>query len=154
MRMSPSSSSTISTSITLELVTSTIAVLVLGIVGVLGWLYCQGRWGFLVAGRTRGVQGKGLRGHRQRKAEPRAVGIGGVQPDLAAEVIDDLPAHGQADAGALVGGPVVQPLEDHEDALGVLRVDAHAVVGEREQPELPVAAGGDDDAGRLAAAGI
>ena len=34
----------------------------------------------------------------------------------------------EPDAGARVGLPGVQPLEDHEDLLGVLRLDADAVV--------------------------
>src|SRR5580692_8275231 len=67
-----------------------------------------------------------LRRHGQREQEPGAFGTGGVEPDLPAKVLDNLPGHGQADAGARVGAPVVQALEDNEDPLGVLRLDADA----------------------------
>src|SRR6516225_2736865 len=66
---------------------------------------------------------------RQREVEfcPRMVLS--VQPDLPAVVLDDLATHGQADAGPRVGGPVVQSLEDDEDAVRELRRDAYPVVG-------------------------
>src|SRR5579862_1983681 len=83
----------------------------------------------------------------QREAEPGALAGRRVEPDPPAEVLDDLPAHGQSDAGARVAA-VVEALEKHEYALGVLRVDPQAVVGEREQPEGILPAGRDDDARR------
>src|ERR1700677_4186978 len=88
----------------------------------------------------------------QREAEPGSLGRGGVQPDAAAEVLDDLAAHGQPDAGARVGAALVEPLEQHEYPLGVLRLDPDAVVGEREDLEPAVGPGGDDDARRGGAA--
>ncbi len=90
--------------------------------------------------------------HRQREQEPRAFGVARVQPDPPAKVLDDLPAHGQADAGTRVSAPLVQALEDHEDPFGVLGLDPHAVVAEREQPERLVPGTGDHDPRRLAAA--
>src|ERR1700741_4364421 len=79
-----------------------------------------------------------VREPRQREAEPGA-GTGlGVQADLAAVVLDDLPDHGQADPRAGVGRLIVQPLTDHEDPVGVLGLDPDAVVAEREQPVLAV----------------
>src|SRR5438270_12590077 len=84
---------------------------------------------------------------RQREAEPRALRAG-VQPDAAAEVLDDLPAQGEPHARARVGAALVEALEEHEDAVGVLRVDAHAVVGDREQPLRAVAVGCHHDTGR------
>src|SRR5215471_19706900 len=70
--------------------------------------------------------------HRQGKAEPGAGGGLGIQPDLATVVLDDLLDHSQADARAGVGRPVVQPLEDNKDPVGVLGLDPDAVVAERE----------------------
>src|ERR1039457_646953 len=69
------------------------------------------------------------------------------------KVLNDLPGHGQADAGTRGGGPLVQALEDDENPVGVLRFDPDAVVGEREQPEVPVRADRDLHPRRLAAAG-
>src|SRR6185437_8888747 len=107
MRTSPSSSSTRSTSITLGSSSSVIGFLG-GLVGgavVLGGLvHCLGR-------------------HGQRKQETRALGVARVQPDPPAKVLDDLPVHGQADAGTGVGGPLVQAREDHKDTFGVLGLD-------------------------------
>ena len=42
--------------------------------------------------------------------------------------LDDLAADGQSDARALVLGPTVQPPEGPEDLLGILGLDADAVV--------------------------
>src|SRR5215469_11831351 len=66
---------------------------------------------------------------RQREVEfcPRMVLS--VQPDLATVVLDDLAAHRQANASACVRGPVVQSLEDDEDSLRELGLDADSVVG-------------------------
>src|SRR5580704_9537995 len=94
------------------------------------------RWLLIVSGRD-----------RQREAESCPVLVSSVQPDLAAIVLDDLAAHSKSDAGARVGSPVVQPLEDHEDTIRVLGLDADSVVGDREQPEavvLPVHRDPDD----------
>src|SRR5579859_3788214 len=81
------------------------------------------------------AQGKGERGVLGR----------GVQPDAAAEVLDDLTAHGQADPGAGKGAALVQPLEQPEDPLRVLGVDADAVVGDGEFPVLAVSGRRDHD---------
>src|SRR5579871_1317940 len=143
MRTSPSSSSTRSTSTTLESGQSVIDLLVWQAFGVLIVLVVDG---FLKLGGHRFLR------HGQGEVEPRAAGERGVEPDPAAEVVDDLAGHGQADAGARVGAALVQPLEDHEDALGVLRLDPDPVVAEREQPERLVTADRDHDAGRLPAA--
>src|SRR6516225_11195680 len=131
MRTSPSSSSTMSTSITLESPQSAIGFLVLLVFAVFGLRGLE---------RLQEIGGHGLLRHGQGEEEPRAAGEGGVEPDPAVEVLDDLPGHGQADASARVGAPLVQPLEDHEDALGVLRLDPDPVVAEREQPERLVTA--------------
>src|ERR1700685_504489 len=157
MRTSPSSSSTSSTSITLEPSLSGIGFLVFAVPGRSPrWEKRRlGAWGaqlVLTVGvpcrralcaralRFRALWTLGLGGHRQGEQKARTVGVGRVQPDPAAKVLDDFPGHGQADAGAWVGGPFVQALEDDEDPVGVVRLDSDAVVGEREQPEIPVRA--------------
>src|SRR5271156_6221794 len=110
-----------STSTTLEAPESAMDVLALRIVGPPGRLRDPGQ--------RRGSRSNGLRRHRQSEAESGAAGVRGVEPDLAAEILDDFPGHGQADAGARVSGPLVQALEDHENPFRVLRLDADAVVG-------------------------
>jgi len=55
-------------------------------------------------------------------------------PDAAAVPLHDLFAKSQADARAGVLFPIVQALEDDEDALAKLRVDADAVVAHGEGP--------------------
>src|SRR6476646_1253920 len=77
-----------------------------------------------------------LLAHRKRPAEHRARGHPwcGVEPEPAAMVLDDLLAHRQADAGATVGVPPVQALEDHEDLVLVLLLDADPVVAAGELP--------------------
>src|SRR5690606_20808247 len=51
-----------------------------------------------------------------------------LQPEAAAMVFDDALADGKADAAARIFEPVVQALEDDEDALEEARLDADAVV--------------------------
>src|SRR5215472_17717857 len=69
---------------------------------------------------------------RQREVEFGPPMIFSVEPDPAAIMLDDLAAHGQADPGSPVLAPVMQSLEDHEDAIGELRLDSDAVVGNGE----------------------
>src|SRR5437763_12165784 len=66
-----------------------------------------------------------------------------LDPDAPAVAVDDLAGDGQADAGARVRVARVQALEHLEDALAVARVDADAVVGDREVPRVGLAARGD-----------
>src|SRR6201986_3248932 len=134
MKTSPSSSSTSSTSITLGSSSSVIGFLGDLVVGSL-----------LVGGLVLGGLVHRLGGHGQGEQEPGAFGVAAVHPYPPAKVLDDLPGHGQPDAGARVGGPLVQALEDHEDPFGVVGLDPDAVVAEREQPErLRPGAGGYD----------
>src|SRR3984957_5320254 len=88
---------------------------------------------------------------RHGEPEPGALGDAGVEPDPAAEVLDDLPAHGQADSRSRARGPLVQSLEDQENAVSILRFDADSVVGDGKRPERAVGLGRDDDARRLLA---
>src|SRR6266851_4972251 len=81
------------------------------------------RWLLIVSGRD-----------GQREAEFCSVLIGGVQPDPPAVVLDDLAAHREPDAGPGVRIPVMQPLEDHEDTVCILRFDSYCSIGHREQP--------------------
>src|SRR5213080_3473306 len=105
MRTSPSSSSTMSTSITLAWLSSFIVFLVFAQQGLGRFPGKCPRWGgVLVLG---GLIVHRLGRHGQREQEPRAFGTRRVQPDPAAEILDDLPGHGQADAGARVGAPLV-----------------------------------------------
>jgi hypothetical protein len=50
--------------------------------------------------------------------------------DRAQVALDDLAAGGEADAGAFILGAAVQALEDHEDLLLELLLEADAVVGD------------------------
>src|SRR5579884_527116 len=89
--------------------------------------------------RERGPASLALRAGRRlttRQGEIKRATLArlGLGPDAAAVALDDLAADGQADAGAGVLLLRVQPLEDDEDALQVLRVDADAVVTNPEQP--------------------
>src|SRR6266496_415664 len=74
----------------------------------------------------------------------------GLDPDPPAVTLDDLLADGEADAGAGVLGASVQPLEDDEDPVQILRVDADPVVAHLEAPLLAMGDGGDVDRRRLA----
>src|SRR5438874_8229547 len=65
---------------------------------------------------------------RGAPTEPR------FDPDAPPVALDHLLADGKADAGAGVLTHGMQPLEQHEDALEVLRLDADAVVGDRDTP--------------------
>ena len=71
---------------------------------------------------------------RDGEAEARSPARLRFGPDAAAVSLDDLLAGRQADAGAGVRVPIVQSLEDDEDSLRVLGVDADAVVADGEDP--------------------
>src|SRR5580693_7466209 len=70
---------------------------------------------FGITGRGGGARG-GRRGQGEVDARPALVG--GVQEHLAAVLLDDPLAQREADPGARVRVPPVQPLEDNEDLLG------------------------------------
>src|SRR5687767_3252500 len=94
----------------------------------------------------------GRDGDGQGPADGRPLLDGRVEPDVAAVELDDLLAQGQADAGAGIRLLGVEPLEDHEDPVGVRRFDPDPVVGDPERP-LPVGLfGADLDPGRGIAA--
>src|SRR5262249_27784366 len=69
---------------------------------------------------------------RQREVEDAAAARRLVDPDLAAVALDDLLADRQADAGARELVARVQAAEHLEDPLGVVGVDAQAVVLHRD----------------------
>src|SRR5437660_11390764 len=81
----------------------------------------------------------GLADCGQRERERRALARLGLDPDPAAVALHDLLADREADPGPGIIVLAVQPLEDDEDAVEVLRIDADAVVAHAEQP-LAVAA--------------
>src|SRR5262250_339635 len=66
----------------------------------------------------------------QGEPETRARRDRGVEPDPATVVLDDLLYHREANARAWISRLVVQALEDHEDPVGVLRLDPYPVVAE------------------------
>src|SRR3954449_11866882 len=86
--------------------------------------------GFWIHQRATAVDGR--QGPGEGRTEARSAGVR-VQPDPAAVPLDDLLAHRQADAGPGELVLAVQTLEDHEDALAVLGLDADAVVAAAEQ---------------------
>jgi hypothetical protein len=65
--------------------------------------------------------------------------------------LDDFLADGEADARAGVFGAGVQPLKHLEDPLGVLRLNADAVIADGEQPALRMLRGGHRHPRRLIA---
>src|SRR6185437_12306579 len=69
----------------------------------------------------------------QREVEARALPLLGFDPDTAAVPFDDLLAQRQADPRAWIRFARVQALEDDKDALGILSVEADAVVRNGEQ---------------------
>src|SRR4029077_16278424 len=70
----------------------------------------------------------------QCEAKRRAFACFRLHPDAPAVALDDLLADRQAHAGAAILFASVQPLEDNEDAVVVLRVNPDAVVAHREDP--------------------
>jgi hypothetical protein len=59
-----------------------------------------------------------------------------LDPDAAAVPVDDLLADREPDAGAGILRLVVQPLEHHEDAVGILGVRGRCRCPSREHPDL------------------
>src|SRR5690349_9926209 len=101
--------------------------------------------GHRVSGFGRGV-GPDVQVFRDQEVKG-STGTGAFpQPDPAPVELDDLAAQRQADARPAVFVAQVQPLEDGEDPLGVLLVDADAVVGDGEQPLLALRLRADLDA--------
>src|SRR6185503_2444023 len=72
----------------------------------------------------------------QREIEARAIAGAGLDPDAPAVALDHFLADGEPDAGAGILALVEQPLEHHEDALEVLRLDADAVITNFKSPFL------------------
>src|SRR5580658_7783630 len=67
----------------------------------------------------------------QSEVEGGALVDGGFGPDAAAVAEDDALDDGEADAGAFVLFGSVHPLEDAEEASGVLHLEASAVVAHK-----------------------
>src|SRR5206468_3389620 len=85
----------------------------------------------------------------QRKVEDRAAVRRRLDPDAPAVPAHDLLADRQSDAGAGVLLPGVEPLEDHEDPLRVLRLDPDSVVTHAEEPLAVPLLGRDPDPGGI-----
>ena len=62
--------------------------------------------------------------------------------------LDDFFANRQTDARARIFAARVQPLENGEDPVGKARLDADAVIRDRENPMIPLDLGGDANAWR------
>src|SRR5688572_8880116 len=94
---------------------------------------------------------RGRRAVGQREAEGGAAARGRLDPDAPAVALDDLAAHREADAGALVGLARVQALEHLEDPLAVAPVDADPVVGHAHRPAAGTPLGADAPARNFSA---
>ena len=70
-------------------------------------------------------------GVAEGKAESGALAWLGFRPDTAAMAVNDPRDGGQADAATLEFFGFVQALEGREDAVGVLHVEADAVVAHK-----------------------
>src|SRR5216117_4544974 len=93
------------------------------------------------AGKRRSRSAVGEReGKGRTRAGPR------VDPNAAAVAIGDLSGDRQADAGPRIFALRVQPLEHLEDAVAMARLDADAVVANRDDPQALTALGRDMNA--------
>src|SRR4051812_21923090 len=93
---------------------------------------------------SRGRLGPGVGaalGRGQGEVEDAALARRARDPDPAAVLVDDALADGEADARAGVVLLTMEALEGLEDALGVIRVHADAVVADREAPQAVAALG-------------
>jgi len=72
-----------------------------------------------------------------------------IHADLSSMPFDDLLAQGESDPGSRVIRPTMKPLEQDEDTLQVLRLDAYAVVAHAESPHAVIQHGGDVHLRRL-----
>ena len=89
----------------------------------------------------------GLPGSRQREPDRGArLRAWRVDADAPAVELHDLLRQRQADTGASIDVARVQPLEDHENLVDVLRIDTDAVVGDRDLPLVADLFGGHHDA--------
>src|SRR6267378_7242348 len=83
----------------------------------------------------------------------RAAGAGlRADPDAPAVALGHLLADREPDAGSRVFAHRMQALEQHEDAVEVLRLDADAVIGDADVPLARFLHRADMDAGHLLAA--
>src|SRR5438309_1111642 len=85
---------------------------------------------------------------RQREIENGALPREGLHPNAAAITLDNTLANGEADTGSRVRVPM-EPLENAEDLLSVLGLDADSVVPYREEPFAGPPLGIHTDPGRL-----
>src|SRR5215217_8144857 len=75
----------------------------------------------------------------QREQESGSAGVGSVDPNQSAVMLDDLLTQCQSDTGTAVLVAAVQALKDDEHLVGEVGADADAVVGDAEQPSGLVA---------------
>src|ERR1017187_4479627 len=77
-----------------------------------------------------------LAGSRNTEQECRSMSGLGLHPDLPSVALYDFLTDGETDAGAGKLFGTVQALEDGENAPGVLRLDANAVITHRKDPAV------------------
>ena len=79
-------------------------------------------------------------GSQEREEKRRAFAELRFHPHRAAGLLDDPAADGQPDPGAGIFVARVEALEDGEDAMEILRLDADAVVANGKDPDISFAA--------------
>src|ERR1051325_9950885 len=87
---------------------------------------------------------------RQTDDEGRALSRFAVRHDLSAVALDYFAANCEPDAGSFVFSPPVQALEHRDNAVGVLFLEADAVVGDGDFRAAVVRIAADLDARRNA----
>lgn len=72
--------------------------------------------------------------NREREVKFRSFAGFGFNPNIPAVLVDDFLAKRKPDARAGVIAAAMEAVENFEDLIGVLGVNADAVVNDREQP--------------------
>src|SRR3569833_498399 len=91
----------------------------------------------------------GRLGRLQCETKRRAAPSFGVHPDGATMALHDLLADSETDPSPWIFVACVESLKQNEDALGVLGLDANAVVAHGELPQRAVSLGRDVDTRHL-----
>ena len=75
-----------------------------------------------------------------------------LDPDGSAMVLDDSATNGKSNSSSGIVVCIVEPLKHFEDAIGVSRIDADAIVADRDQPRAVRSFGANAHAWRLSGA--
>src|ERR1035441_1380499 len=100
------------------------------------------------SGKAQDARGNSLRGAGNCKVECGALAGLGLDPDRSAMPLDDFLADGQADARARIDLAGMQPLEDLEYPVKILRLDANPIIAHGEYPAPILLLSADMDARR------